>query len=75
MSVVQITSLTGHSPYDITICDKTKTYCETVDTPYDGNSNFLITSVLNDSKVDSIFFKNMDGNHNLIFSLTNYVLN
>jgi hypothetical protein len=54
---------------------KAKTYCETVDTPYDGNSNFLITSVLNDSKVDSIFFKNMDGNQNLIFSLTNYVLN
>ena len=30
MSVVYITSLTGHSPYDITICDITKTYCETV---------------------------------------------
>lgn len=25
--VIQITSLTGHSPYDITICDITKTYC------------------------------------------------
>jgi hypothetical protein len=27
MQVIQITSLTGHSPYDITICDITKTYC------------------------------------------------
>ena len=32
MSVVYITSLTGQSPFDITICDKTKTYCETVAT-------------------------------------------
>jgi hypothetical protein len=27
MQVIQITSLTGHSPYDITICDVTNTYC------------------------------------------------
>ena len=27
MQVIQITSLTGHSPYDITICDITKNYC------------------------------------------------
>ena len=27
MQVIQITSLTGHSPYDITICDITNTYC------------------------------------------------
>jgi hypothetical protein len=27
MQVIEITSLTGHSPYDITICDITKTYC------------------------------------------------
>jgi surface protein len=27
MQVIQITSLTGHSPYNITICDITKTYC------------------------------------------------
>ena len=30
MSVIYITSLTGHSPYDITICDRTRTYCEVV---------------------------------------------
>jgi len=29
MQVIQITSLTGHSPYDITICDITNTYCYT----------------------------------------------
>ena len=27
MQVIQISSLTGHSPYDITICDITNTYC------------------------------------------------
>ncbi|NBP66329.1 MAG: BspA family leucine-rich repeat surface protein [Bacteroidetes bacterium] len=27
MQVIQINSLTGHSPYDITICDITNTYC------------------------------------------------
>ena len=27
MQVIEITSLSGHSPYDITICDITKTYC------------------------------------------------
>ena len=27
MQVIQITSLTGHSPYNITICDITNTYC------------------------------------------------
>ena len=27
MQVIQINSLTGHSPYNITICDITKTYC------------------------------------------------
>ena len=27
MQVIQIYSLTGHSPYDITICDITNTYC------------------------------------------------
>lgn len=27
MQVIQITSLTGHSPYDITICDITNIYC------------------------------------------------
>jgi surface protein len=27
MQVIQINSLTGHSPYDITICDVTNTYC------------------------------------------------
>jgi surface protein len=27
MQIIQITSLTGHSPYDITICDITNTYC------------------------------------------------
>lgn len=27
MQVIQINSLSGHSPYDITICDITKTYC------------------------------------------------
>jgi hypothetical protein len=27
MQVIQITSLTGHSPYDITICDITNTFC------------------------------------------------
>jgi len=27
MQVIQITTLSGHSPYDITICDITKTYC------------------------------------------------
>ena len=27
MQVIQITSLTGHSPYNITICDVTNTYC------------------------------------------------
>ena len=30
MQVIQITSLTGHSPYDITICDITKSYCYVV---------------------------------------------
>ncbi len=32
MSVVYITSLTGHSPYDITICDTTRTFCSVVET-------------------------------------------
>ena len=27
MQIIEITSLTGHSPYDITICDITKSYC------------------------------------------------
>lgn len=30
MQVIQITSLSGHSPYDITICDITNTYCYVV---------------------------------------------
>jgi hypothetical protein len=30
MQVIEITSLTGHSPYDITICDITKSYCYVV---------------------------------------------
>jgi hypothetical protein len=29
MQVIQITRLTGHSPYNITICDVTYTYCYT----------------------------------------------
>jgi len=29
MQIIQITSLSGHSPYDITICDITNTYCYT----------------------------------------------
>ncbi len=32
MNVVYITSLTGQSPYNITICDTTKTYCSLVAT-------------------------------------------
>jgi hypothetical protein len=32
MQVIEILSLTGHSPYDITICDITKTYCYVVAT-------------------------------------------
>jgi hypothetical protein len=30
MQIIEITSLTGHSPYDITICDITKSYCYVV---------------------------------------------
>ena len=30
MSYISITSLTGYSPYDITICDKTLSYCQVV---------------------------------------------
>ena len=30
MQIIEITSLTGNSPYDITICDITKTYCYVV---------------------------------------------
>ena len=32
MQIIEITSLSGHSPYDITICDITKTYCYVVAT-------------------------------------------
>ena len=32
MQIIEITSLTGHSPYNITICDITKTYCNVVAT-------------------------------------------
>jgi hypothetical protein len=32
MQVVEVSSLTGHSPYSITICDITKTYCYVVAT-------------------------------------------
>ena len=32
MQVVEITSLTGHSPYNISICDLTLTYCYVVAT-------------------------------------------
>jgi hypothetical protein len=30
MQIIEITTLTGHSPYDITICDITKSYCYVV---------------------------------------------
>ena len=30
MQIIEITSLSGHSPYDITICDITKSYCYVV---------------------------------------------
>ena len=32
MQIIEINSITGHSPYDITICDITKTYCVVVAT-------------------------------------------
>ena len=32
MQVVEITNVTGHSPYDIIICDITNTYCYTAET-------------------------------------------
>lgn len=51
---------------------KAKIYCESINTKYDGNTNFLISSVLNKSNVDSIFYKNRDDNQNEVFSLTNY---
>ena len=32
MQVIEITSLSGHSPYNISICDITRTYCYVVAT-------------------------------------------
>ena len=58
----------------INVRHKAKIYCESVDTQYDGNSIFLIASVLNNNEINSIFFKNIDENHNNVFSLTNYNL-
>jgi len=32
MQIIEISGVTGHSPYDIIICDITNTYCYTVET-------------------------------------------
>ena len=32
MQIIEISGITGHSPYDIIICDITNTYCYTVET-------------------------------------------
>jgi hypothetical protein len=53
---------------------KAKIFCDNIQTQYDGNSNFLITSVLNNYDLNSVFFENKDKNNNSIFSLTNYDL-
>jgi hypothetical protein len=59
-NVIQITSISGNSPYDIYVCDITLTYCylvsgsTTITTPY----QFIVPSPLNN--VTSLILKIID---------------
>jgi hypothetical protein len=61
MQIIEISSVTGHSPYDIIICDITNTYCYTVETGVASVPPYLyinIPSQLNG--VNSLLIKIID---------------
>ena len=54
MSVIHITSLSGQSPFNITICDKTKTYCELVATGVGSVPPVLDLTIPSNIKSDTV---------------------